>query len=65
MSPQLLQKFKELSHSVGLTEDMLAILPQSGECQGWGWPARSLCTGRLHRCLGLSMWEHTHGFLSV
>uniref|UniRef100_A0A8B9CL75 Lipocalin/cytosolic fatty-acid binding domain-containing protein n=1 Tax=Anser brachyrhynchus TaxID=132585 RepID=A0A8B9CL75_9AVES len=65
VSPQLLQKFKELSHSVGLTEDMLAILPQSGECQGWGWPARSLCTGRLHRCLGLSTWEHTHGSLSV
>ncbi|NXI67054.1 LCN15 protein, partial [Anseranas semipalmata] len=33
VSPQLLQKFKELFHSVGLTEDMLAILPQSGECR--------------------------------
>ncbi|XP_050570620.1 extracellular fatty acid-binding protein-like [Cygnus atratus] len=32
VSPQLLQKFKELSHSVGLTEDMLAILPQSDQC---------------------------------
>ncbi|NXL90371.1 LCN15 protein, partial [Alectura lathami] len=31
MSPHLLQSFKELSHSMGLTEDMLAILPQSGE----------------------------------
>lgn len=65
VSPQFLQKFKALFHTVGLTEDMLAILPQSGECQGWGWPACSLCTGRLHRCLGLSMWEHTHASLSV
>ncbi|NXC47990.1 LCN15 protein, partial [Penelope pileata] len=33
MSPQLLQKFKELFLSMGLTADMLAILPHSGECQ--------------------------------
>ncbi|KAM9596173.1 lipocalin-15-like isoform 1-T1 [Morphnus guianensis] len=33
MSPQLLQKFKELIPTVGLTKDMLAILPKSGECQ--------------------------------
>ncbi|KFM02601.1 Lipocalin, partial [Aptenodytes forsteri] len=32
-SPQLLQKFKELIPTVGLTKDMLAILPKSGECQ--------------------------------
>ncbi|NXQ92430.1 LCN15 protein, partial [Nyctibius grandis] len=33
-SPQLLQKFKELIPTVrGLTEDMLAVLPKSGECQ--------------------------------
>ncbi|KAK1211988.1 LCN15 protein, partial [Pygoscelis papua] len=37
-SPQLLQKFKELIPTVGLTKDMLAILPKSGECQeGVGW----------------------------
>ncbi|NXE11810.1 LCN15 protein, partial [Lophotis ruficrista] len=29
--PQLLQKFKELIPTMGLTEDMLAILPKSGE----------------------------------
>uniref|UniRef100_A0A8B9Z012 LCN15 protein n=1 Tax=Buteo japonicus TaxID=224669 RepID=A0A8B9Z012_9AVES len=33
MSPQLLQKFKEVIPTVGLTKDMLAILPKSGECQ--------------------------------
>ncbi|NXN60815.1 LCN15 protein, partial [Rynchops niger] len=32
-SPQLLQKFKELVPTVGLTQDMVAILPKSGECQ--------------------------------
>ncbi|NWX49254.1 LCN15 protein, partial [Steatornis caripensis] len=38
-SPQLLQKFKELIPTMGLTKDMLAILPQSGECrEGVGWP---------------------------
>ncbi|NXX15064.1 LCN15 protein, partial [Podargus strigoides] len=37
-SPPLLQKFKELIPTVGLTKDMLAILPKSGECQeGVGW----------------------------
>uniref|UniRef100_A0A669Q3X4 Lipocalin/cytosolic fatty-acid binding domain-containing protein n=1 Tax=Phasianus colchicus TaxID=9054 RepID=A0A669Q3X4_PHACC len=36
MSPQLLQKFKKLFHSVGLTEDMLVVLPHSGECQKGG-----------------------------
>ncbi|NWU98278.1 LCN15 protein, partial [Upupa epops] len=30
--PQLLQKFKELIPTMGLTTDMLAILPKSGEC---------------------------------
>ncbi|NXF29969.1 LCN15 protein, partial [Nyctibius bracteatus] len=42
VSPQLLQKFKELIPTVkGLTEDMLAVLPQSGECQeGAGWHTR-------------------------
>ncbi|KAF1628380.1 Lipocalin-15, partial [Eudyptes filholi] len=39
-SPQLLQKFKELIPTVGLTKDMLAILPKSGKCQeGAGWHA--------------------------
>uniref|UniRef100_A0A8C3NMQ9 Uncharacterized protein n=1 Tax=Geospiza parvula TaxID=87175 RepID=A0A8C3NMQ9_GEOPR len=33
VSPQLLQKFMELIPTMGLTEDMLAILPKSGE-----WP---------------------------
>ncbi|NXD83055.1 LCN15 protein, partial [Halcyon senegalensis] len=33
MSPQLLQKFTELIPTMGLTQDMLAILPKSGECQ--------------------------------
>ncbi|KAM9596176.1 lipocalin-15-like isoform 4-T4 [Morphnus guianensis] len=32
MSPQLLQKFKELIPTVGLTKDMLAILPKSDQC---------------------------------
>ncbi|NXJ95662.1 LCN15 protein, partial [Corythaixoides concolor] len=37
-SPQLLQRFKELIPTMGLAEDMLAILPRSGECQeGAGW----------------------------
>ncbi|NXE19652.1 LCN15 protein, partial [Ardeotis kori] len=29
--PQLLEKFRELIPTMGLTEDMLAILPQSSE----------------------------------
>uniref|UniRef100_A0A8C0FNG5 Lipocalin/cytosolic fatty-acid binding domain-containing protein n=1 Tax=Bubo bubo TaxID=30461 RepID=A0A8C0FNG5_BUBBB len=33
VSPQLLQKFEELIPTMGLTKDMLAILPKSGECQ--------------------------------
>ncbi|KAM6193167.1 lipocalin-15-like [Sarcoramphus papa] len=32
VSPQLLQKFKELIPTVDLTEDMLAILPKSDQC---------------------------------
>ncbi|NXK32220.1 LCN15 protein, partial [Piprites chloris] len=32
VSPQLLQKFMELIPTMGLTKDMLAILPKSGEC---------------------------------
>ncbi|KAM6337263.1 lipocalin-15 [Alca torda] len=31
-SPQLLQKFKELMPTVGLTQDMVAILPKSDQC---------------------------------
>ncbi|NWR80293.1 LCN15 protein, partial [Centropus unirufus] len=34
VSPELLQKFKQLFSAVHLTEDMLAILPETGECQG-------------------------------
>ncbi|NWT05431.1 LCN15 protein, partial [Mionectes macconnelli] len=38
VSPQLLQKFMELIPTMGLTRDMLAILPKSGECpEGTGW----------------------------
>ncbi|NXL50397.1 LCN15 protein, partial [Podilymbus podiceps] len=41
VSPQLLQKFKELIPSMGLTKDMMAVLPKSGEWQeGAGWQAR-------------------------
>ncbi|NXP23633.1 LCN15 protein, partial [Scytalopus superciliaris] len=32
VSPQVLQKFVELIPTTGLTKDMLAILPKSGEC---------------------------------
>ncbi|NXM76415.1 LCN15 protein, partial [Serilophus lunatus] len=32
VSPQLLLKFTELIPTMGLTEDMLAVLPKSGEC---------------------------------
>ncbi|NWU09468.1 LCN15 protein, partial [Cephalopterus ornatus] len=32
VSPQHLQKFTELIPTMGLTKDMLAILPKSGEC---------------------------------
>ncbi|NXY26290.1 LCN15 protein, partial [Atrichornis clamosus] len=32
VSPQLLQKFMELIPTMGLTEDMLAVLPKLGEC---------------------------------
>ncbi|XP_039575824.1 lipocalin-15-like isoform X3 [Passer montanus] len=34
VSPQLLQKFMELIPTLGLTEDMLAILPKSDQCTG-------------------------------
>ncbi|NXE84713.1 LCN15 protein, partial [Cochlearius cochlearius] len=34
VSPQLLQKFRELIPGAGLTEDMLAVLPKSGERAG-------------------------------
>ncbi|NWW18361.1 LCN15 protein, partial [Falcunculus frontatus] len=38
VSPQLLQKFMELIPTMGLTEDMLVILPKSGEWpEGTGW----------------------------
>ncbi|NXJ79046.1 LCN15 protein, partial [Trogon melanurus] len=41
VTPQLLEKFKELIPTVGLAEDMLAILPESGECrEGTGRHAR-------------------------
>ncbi|XP_013809924.1 lipocalin-15 isoform X1 [Apteryx mantelli] len=32
LSPQLLQKFKELYPTMGLTEDMLTVMPKSDEC---------------------------------
>ncbi|XP_066419161.1 lipocalin-15-like isoform X2 [Molothrus aeneus] len=34
VSPQLLQKFMELIPTMGLTEDMLVILPKSDQCTG-------------------------------
>ncbi|NXT32992.1 LCN15 protein, partial [Pelecanoides urinatrix] len=41
VSPQLLEKFEELIPTVGLTKDMLAVFPKTGECQeGAGWHAR-------------------------
>uniref|UniRef100_A0A8C5JT88 Lipocalin/cytosolic fatty-acid binding domain-containing protein n=1 Tax=Junco hyemalis TaxID=40217 RepID=A0A8C5JT88_JUNHY len=41
VSPQLLQKFMELIPTMGLTQDMLAILPKSGEWpKGTGWQLR-------------------------
>ncbi|NXA40494.1 LCN15 protein, partial [Eudromia elegans] len=33
VSPQLLEKFKELYPTMGLTDDMLAVMPTSGEWQ--------------------------------
>ncbi|NXD15793.1 LCN15 protein, partial [Nothocercus nigrocapillus] len=33
VSPQLLKKFKELYSTMGLTDDMLAVMPKSGEWQ--------------------------------
>ncbi|NXU91236.1 LCN15 protein, partial [Xiphorhynchus elegans] len=37
-SPQVLQKLMELIPTMGLTKDMLAILPKLGECpDGTGW----------------------------
>ncbi|NXX84599.1 LCN15 protein, partial [Urocolius indicus] len=39
VNPQLLQRFQELLPTVGLTKDMLAVLPRSGECQEAAeWP---------------------------
>lgn len=55
--PQLLQKFMEFISTMGLTEDMLAILPKSGEWpKGTGWQLWLLCLGTLR-------W-HTHPSLS-
>ncbi|XP_071622259.1 lipocalin-15-like isoform X1 [Heliangelus exortis] len=36
VSPQLLQKFKELIPSMGLAEEMLAVLPASDQCMAEG-----------------------------
>ncbi|XP_068771432.1 lipocalin-15-like isoform X2 [Struthio camelus] len=33
VDPQLLKKFKELYPTMGLTDDMLVVMPKSGECQ--------------------------------
>ncbi|XP_010219025.1 PREDICTED: lipocalin-15-like [Tinamus guttatus] len=33
VSPQLLKKFKELCLTMGLTDDMLVVMPKSDECQ--------------------------------
>ncbi|NXC72448.1 LCN15 protein, partial [Anhinga anhinga] len=33
VSPQVLENFKELIPTVGLTKDILTVLPKSGECQ--------------------------------
>ncbi|XP_058709362.1 lipocalin-15-like isoform X2 [Poecile atricapillus] len=46
LSPQLLQKFMELIPTMGLTKDMLVILPKSGEWpKGTGWQLWPLCMG--------------------
>lgn len=58
--PQLLQKFMELIPTMGLTEDMLAILPKSGEWpKGTGWQLWPLCLGTLHGGSGCCRW-HIH-----
>lgn len=60
MRPQLLQKFMEFIPTMGLTEDMLAILPKSGEQpKGTGWQLWPLCLGTLSGGSGCCRW-HTH-----
>lgn len=60
VSPQLLHKFMELIPTVGLTEDMLDILPKSGEWpEGTGWQLWPLCMGTLRGSSGCCQW-HTH-----
>lgn len=60
VSPQLLQKFMQLIPTMGLTEDMLAILPKSGEWpKGTGWQLQPLCMGTLCGGSGCCQW-HTH-----
>lgn len=60
MSPQLLQKFTQLIPTMGLTKDMLAILPKSGEWpEDTEWQLRPFCMGTLNRGSGCCQW-HTH-----
>jgi len=59
-SPQLLQKFEDLIPTVGLTKDMMAVLPKSGECPaGAGWHAQPPCTGTLRGGSGHCR-QHAH-----
>lgn len=59
MSPQLLQKFMELIPTMGLTKDMLAILPKSGEWpEGTGWQLQLLCMCTVQR-LGVLPIAHS------
>lgn len=63
VSPQLLQKFMELIPTMGLTEDMLAVLPKSGEgpkCTGW--QLRPLC---MRTVQGLGVLPIAHSPLSL
>lgn len=59
VSPQILQRLMELLPTMGLTTDMLAILPKSGEWpKGTGWQLQPLCLGALCSS-GCCQW-HTH-----
>lgn len=63
VSPQLLQKFMQLIPTMGLTEDMLAILPKSGEWpEGTGWQLQPLCMGTVW---GLRVLPMAHSPLSA
>lgn len=63
VSPQLLQKFMQLIPPMGLTKDMLAILPKSGEWpEDTGWQVWPLCVGTAQ---GLRVLPMAHSPLSL